>query len=128
MHYDIYLRALHMLKAREQLHFSNYKNRFRCVIFIDSEKANFYYSQQPLWQTANKRAELIIFLFVFGMQFNIFYYLKFQVYFQKRKYNTQCKRNKSRFLFLQLSITSKKTWPKKFNGSTSAAYSATVPA
>jgi hypothetical protein len=30
-----------MLKAHEQLHFSNYKNRFRCVIFIDGEKANF---------------------------------------------------------------------------------------
>jgi hypothetical protein len=56
-----------MLKAKDQLHFSNYKNYFRCVIYNDHENANFYYySKQHIWQTANKRAESVLFLFVFG--------------------------------------------------------------
>jgi hypothetical protein len=59
--------ALYMLKAKDQLHFSYYKNHFCCVIYNDNENANFYYySKQPIWQIANKRAESDLFLFVFG--------------------------------------------------------------
>jgi hypothetical protein len=61
MHQDKYKHALYMHKAKDQLHFSNHKNHFR----NDHENANFYYySKQPIWQTANKRA--VLFLSVFG--------------------------------------------------------------